>query len=254
MPHFVSNGHRIHYREQGTGPLLLILPGNTASSACHLGELAYFAARCHTVAVDFWGTGLSDRLDLWPDDWFERGAQDVLNLIAHLDEDPAIVMGTSGGAWVALWMGVFDASSADRRLVRAIVADSTIAYYPPASLRAEMQARQARTPDQIAFWRAAQGDNWAQVVDADSDMLLQQAERGGRIAPERLDTISCPVLLTATLDDGLLHEPARQLPEMAEQIPDARVYLVKGGGHPLMWSRPEIFRGIVDLFLQEIDA
>ena len=42
MPNFIHNSQRLFYREQGEGPLLLILPGNTASSACHPEEVAYF--------------------------------------------------------------------------------------------------------------------------------------------------------------------------------------------------------------------
>ena len=33
MPYVTHDDHRLFYREQGNGPLLLILPGNTASSA-----------------------------------------------------------------------------------------------------------------------------------------------------------------------------------------------------------------------------
>jgi valacyclovir hydrolase len=42
MPFFNNNDHQLFYREVGTGPLLLILPGNTASSACHEGEMQHF--------------------------------------------------------------------------------------------------------------------------------------------------------------------------------------------------------------------
>jgi pimeloyl-ACP methyl ester carboxylesterase len=68
MPYFVQPDHRLHYRERGSGLVLLLFPGNTASSACHDGELAFFGQFCHTVALDIWGTGRSDRWAPWPDE------------------------------------------------------------------------------------------------------------------------------------------------------------------------------------------
>ena len=85
MPYFYSNGHKLHYREKGTGDLLLILPGNTASSANHCDDIEYFSKYFHTVALDFWGTGKSDRLRDWTREWWsEARAHGIdLGLDAH---------------------------------------------------------------------------------------------------------------------------------------------------------------------------
>ncbi len=250
MPFFTHDGHRLHYREQrhndATRPLLLVLPGNTATSAQHGGELAYFGIRYHAVALDFWGTGQSDRLTVWPDDWYQQAASDAAALVMHLGRAQATVVGTSGGATVALWMAVLHP---DR--VSAVIADSTVACYPPDALHTELENRERRTPDQVAFWRDAQGEDWTEVIEADSDMLHRLAERGGRMAPERMSEILCPVLLTASFDDPLLPDVGHQLSDMGQQIPNARVYLTKGGDHPLMWSRSTEFRRVCDLFLDE---
>ena len=84
MPYFSSDGHRLFYREKGTGELLLILPGNTASSACLGDEISYFSDRYHVVSTDFLGTGKSDRLPVWPLDWWEQGARDAAALVTIL--------------------------------------------------------------------------------------------------------------------------------------------------------------------------
>ena len=92
MPYFTSNHHRLFYREQGSGPLLLILHGNTASSAHHalIGDLDYFARRYRVVAPDFLGCGQSDRLAMWPLDWWAQGGRDAAALVQHLgDEESA---------------------------------------------------------------------------------------------------------------------------------------------------------------------
>ena len=57
MPYLEWKGQRLFYRERGEGELLLVLPGNTASSACHEGELAYWSERYHVVSLDYLGIG-----------------------------------------------------------------------------------------------------------------------------------------------------------------------------------------------------
>ena len=173
MPHFIWNGHRLFYRERGEGPLLLLLPGNTASSACHGGELAHFAGRYHVVALDFLGTGQSDRVEVWADDWWAQGAHQAAALVEHLGNVGCIVMGTSGGAVIALLM-----ASAYPERVRAVIADSCEERFPKALLqKIVVQDRAQHTPGQIAFWEGAHGANWEQVVDADTEMLRRFAER-----------------------------------------------------------------------------
>ena len=106
MPFFHSHHHHLFYREQGSGELLLILSGNTASSALHKAELEYFGRRFHAAALDFLGTGQSERLATWPQDWWQQGARDALTLVDHLGAREAIFMGTSGGAVAALWAAI----------------------------------------------------------------------------------------------------------------------------------------------------
>ena len=181
MPTITLADVTLHYREAGAGPLLLVLPGNTASSACHDGELAHFADRFHVVSPDFRGTGRSTRLAAWPDDWYPQCAHDMAALLDHLGAERCIAMGTSGGAIVALWLAILHPAR-----VTAVIADSTASGYPPDWLRAAMATRSERSSGQVAFWQGAHGDDWAQVVDEDTAMLLRIADRGGDFFGGRL--------------------------------------------------------------------
>jgi valacyclovir hydrolase len=249
MPFFSHQEHRLFYRTEGRGPLLLILPGNTASSACHERELAHFGQRHRAVSMDFLGTGQSDRLAHWPTDWFQQSAHAAAALIEHLGEEHAIVMGTSGGAIAAHWLAILHPGP-----VSALIADSEVAVYPPGFWQAAVADRAQRTPGQVSFWTFAHGADWEQVVNADSAMI-QGVQTGVDIYGGRLAEITCPVLLTASLADDLLpRDVGEQLCAMARQIPDCRVFLANRGGHPLMWSRPEDFRAACDLFLQRLGA
>jgi pimeloyl-ACP methyl ester carboxylesterase len=247
MPLFERNGRHIFYRMRGEGPLLLILPGNTASSALHRGELIHFAERYCTVALDLPGTGQSECIEVWPDDWWREGARTAVALLDHLGVERAVVVGTSGGAVAALRM----AQDAPAR-VRAVVADSCVLRQPPELLRREVANRRERHPEAVAFWQKAHGDDWEQVVEADSELLLRLAERGGRWFDGGLTRIGCPVLLTGSLQDTMLSEGPSQMVAMARQIPESELYLVNGGGHPLMWSRPRAFRRAADAFLASL--
>lgn len=249
MPFFKNNGHQLFYRETGQGPLLLILPGNTASSAWHEGELDHFGQRYHATALDFWGTGQSDRMQVWPDNWWEQGAHDAAALIRHLGYSHAVVMGTSGGAVVALLTTIFYPA-----LVRGVIADSTVEYFPAPTLSQAIQERSPCTEGQIGFWRRVHGEDWEQVVKADSDFLLRFERMGGDPFQGRLNEIQCPVMLSASLEDKSLPDGEAQLRRMAGQIKKCRLFLALEGSHPLMWSRADEFRREADQFLDDISA
>ncbi|PIE36236.1 hypothetical protein CSA56_00690 [candidate division KSB3 bacterium] len=248
MPHFVHHSHTLFYREQGRGPLLIILPGNTASSACYEGELEYFSRHYHAVSFDFQGTGSSERLEQWPDDWWEKAVYDVAGLIEHLGEERAVLVGTSGGAVIALLTAILLPKRA-----RAVVADSCLERYPAALLRMVVAERTQRTDRQIAFWQLAHGDDWEQVVEADSERLRHIAAQGDLDwAQGRLRKIACPTLLTASLCDKSLPDVGQKLCRMAEQIPHCRVFLMNAGEHPLMWSRRADFFPVCTYFLKDV--
>lgn len=247
MPFFVYDSHRLFYREKGWGPLLLILPGNTSSSACHEGELEHFGQTYHAMALDLRGTGKSGRVKKWPDDWWEEGAHAAAALVAHVGQERCIVMGTSGGALIALLMAILHPER-----VEAIVADSVVERYPAGWLEANMEERNQQTQEQVRFWQFAQGEDWPRVVDADTDFLIRFSKQGGDCLRGRLSEIRCPTLFTASLCDRALPEVGRQIPAMAAQIQGSRTFLVNRGGHPLMWSCPEDFRDMADWFLQNL--
>lgn len=245
MPFMTCHGQRIHYRERGSGSLLLILHGNTASSALHEGELAHFGGRYRAVAPDLPGVGKSYRMDVWPLDWWQEGARVAAALVEHLGASRCAVMGTSGGAIAALWMAILRPD-----LVSVVVADSCVARHRPEALRANVASRNLSDPGAQGFWRAAHGEDWKQVVRADSDLLLRFAAAGADWFEGRLAEIAAPVLFTVSLADELLPDVEAETCAMVRQVRSGRAYVVGEGGHPLMWSRPETFCEAADAFLE----
>ncbi len=248
MPFFKHNGQRLFYRTHGNGPLLLVLPGNTASSACHASELAEFSRAYRVAALDPLGTGRSNRVALWPETWWEQNARAAVCLVTHLGYEHCVVMGTSGGGVMALLLAL-----ACPWRVRAVIADSCVERLPGSVVRAAVAERRQCSPGQVAFWRQAHGDDWQTVVDADSELLLRLADQELNWFEGRLREIACPVLLTASLHDPALPNVAGQVCYMAEQNPDCQVFFTNAGGHPLMWSQPEAFQAIAWTFLHHVE-
>jgi valacyclovir hydrolase len=247
MAHFTANGHRLFYRERGSGPLLLLLHGNTASSACHAGEIDYFSNRYRVVAMDAFGVGQSERGDVWPHHWWLQTAHDAASLIAHFAEGPAIVMGPSGGGVAALLMAIHHPEC-----VRAVVADSCVETWTPEEVTRLVADRSRLSLGQIAFWQHAHGDDWHAVVQSDTAMILSWQQTGISFYDGRVSEIRCPVLLSDSLADELLPRTAEQVSLMAQAIPNCRTLLADSGRHPLMWSRPDEFRRVADLFLANL--
>lgn len=244
MPFFVHGGRRLYYREQGEGPLLLVLPGNTATSASHTGEVDYYSQRFQVVSMDFWGTGQSDRVDQFPLDWFQIAAADAAALAAHLSTEKAIWLGVSGGGVIALLAAIHYPER-----VRAVIVDSTAERLTDDWFKNFIADRAKRSAGQIHFWSSAQGDNWQQVIDADTNFLSRLPRQGGDLYDGRLKEIGCPVLFTASLQDQLIPDVGGQVLKMASQISASQVFITNQGGHPLMWSCPALFRQVSDMFI-----
>lgn len=250
MPHFQSHGRTLFYRESGAGPLLVILPGNTASSVAHAPDLEHFSSHHRVVALDFLGTGGSERLDRWPEDWWLQGARDALTLVSHLGERRCLVLGCSGGAVSALWMAVLAPE-----VVRAVVADSVVARWSPEKLRAEVAAREQAPEELRAFWAEAHGADWREVVRRDGELLLDFASRGdGDVFDGRLAEIACPVLIAASLNDSSLPDVVTQVPQMARQIPLGEAHLLNQGDHALIWTARERFLSAAAAFFTTAPA
>ena len=247
MPFFYRENQKLYYREQGQGPLLIILPGNTASSRCYVRELNHFSQYFHAVALDLPGTGRSYRMRVWPDSWWEDGAHAAAELVRHLGEETCIVMGSSGGSVCALLMAVLYPER-----VRAVVADSCVPRQNPELIRNIIADREEPPDAQVSFWEYAHGKDWQQVVQADSDLLRRFANYGGRWFDGNLRQIRCPVLFTASLGDSMLPDISCQVFEMSRQIRHSQIFLIREGDHPLMWTCPEDFRCACDSFFESV--
>lgn len=96
-----ADGLSLHYEDRGTGQVLLCLPGLTRNSrdfdflAPHMDHLRF-------MTLDYRGRGQSDFAPDFNSYSVPREAQDVVELLDHLDIDTVTVIGTSRGGLIAM--------------------------------------------------------------------------------------------------------------------------------------------------------
>jgi pimeloyl-ACP methyl ester carboxylesterase len=100
---FDSNGVRIRYVEQGSGPAIVLMHGMTGTLDRHFianGVFANLAKDYRVIAIDLRGHGKSGK-PYAPAAYGEEMARDVLRLLDHLKIQRAHIAGYSLGAFIA---------------------------------------------------------------------------------------------------------------------------------------------------------
>lgn len=119
MPYFNYKDNGCFYNEYGQGEPIIFLHGNTASSKMFEILMPLYSANFRCILIDFLGNGQSDRIQKFsPDIWHDEALQTIA-LIEHLNCGKVNLIGTSGGAWVAV-----NAALERPDLIHTIIADS----------------------------------------------------------------------------------------------------------------------------------
>ncbi|ADK79801.1 alpha/beta fold hydrolase [Sediminispirochaeta smaragdinae] len=248
MPYFNFQGKKIFYSVKGEGPLLIILPGNTATSAAHENELTYFSDRYCTVSLDFLGTGKSDRIKQWNSDWWEDSSHQVAALVEHLNYKEAVLLGISGGAIIAIAVAINHPD-----YVKAVVADSFSLHFTEEMYKNNVLKERANiTEQQQTFWSSMHGSDWQDVVHADTEMIEMVVKEGGFCINGRPENIKCPVLLTYSEKDSFLPNVKEIAAGLGKRISNCEVRIFLHGDHPLIWTNSREFFQTVDEFLLKL--
>ena len=105
----VVSGHRYHYVDEGTGPVLLMVHGNPTWSFYFRELITALSDRYRVIAVDHVGCGLSDKPS--PEEYSYRlqsRIDDLTGLIEELDLDKITLVAHDWGG--AIGMGAAVAS------------------------------------------------------------------------------------------------------------------------------------------------
>jgi pimeloyl-ACP methyl ester carboxylesterase len=257
------NGIKLAYRIQGEGPPLVMVMGYRLSSAAWPAAFIEALARQFTVITpDNRGTGLSDK----PVDGYALAnmARDIHGLLDELKIRRIHLLGYSmGGAIAQEFVRQFPDRVQSLMLCATMCGGARATYAKPSVTRV-MREIDGLSPEQIArrIWRVTYAPAYLERHQAlaedqtrreithptplhSADLQFQAfAEFDGSRA---LTQISCPTLvLTGELDELI---PPQNSAMMARLVPHAKLVIIPGGGHRVLWEDPEACIDAISEFL-----
>ncbi len=273
MTRIAVNGARYEVRIAGHGPAILLLHGFTGRGADWGPFLPALRTGRTTVAVDLLGHGRSDAPAAPARHELAAQAADLAAILIDRQLAPAIVLGYSFGARVALRL------AADRPdVVGALALESPSAGIEDPAARARRRAEDERLAEAIErdgiaafvdrWWATAAvfASEQALPVSTRSHLRAQRLRnrpaglaaslRGagqGAMEPlhARLPAIRVPALVLAGSLDPTGAARAR---EVAGCLPAGRITIIDGAGHAPHRETPAAFRRAILDFLQEVPA
>ena len=258
------NGIRIAYRVQGAGPPLVLVMGYRLSSVAWPPAFVEALARWFTViTLDNRGTGLSDK----PVHGYAIAnlAGDIQGLLDELEIPSVHLLGYSmGGAIAQEFVRQFP-ERVQSLILCATMCGGTRATYAKPSVTRVMREIDGLSPEQIArrIWKVTYAPDYLhrhQALAEDqtrreialptplhsADLQFQAfAEFDGSKA---LAKITCPTLvLTGDLDELI---PPQNSAMVASLIPSARLAIIPGGGHRVLWESTEECIDLISGFIR----
>lgn len=225
---------RVHYRERGAGPAVLLLHGGWGYQAYpYDAQLAALGERFRAVAPDRVGYGASGRVAALPDGFHLLMAEETLLAMDELGIAEAALWGHSDGSVVAAWCAILAPGR-----VKALVLE---AFHFLCHKEGSLDFFRTGAEDPERFGEAVvrtlkedHGEGWAEVVGMGARAWLRIIEEGrqGRrdLYGGRLGEVRAPTLILHGSRDPRT-EPG-EIEAALEALPAARLLLVDAGHSP----------------------
>jgi esterase len=237
VPHASVNGVRLYYEERGSGTPILGLHG-AGSSAVFWEEAADRLAEVGRMIIyDRRGSNRSERPEPYEITSVREHADDALELLRVLDAEPAVLIGRSYGATIALDIALRQPDSVlGVALLEAGTRQLSTEYD-------EWFDALANTVEQVAAERGVDAVGevvlrdvfgaweelapvWRHVFTVNSPALLAEVRGGEKTDNARLGELRVPTLIVTANDSP---EPIQQSSEaLARALPLARSVRVAG--------------------------
>lgn len=259
--YFTTSDHvKLHYLEAGQGMALVFIPGWLLPADIWKPQLEGLSLDYHVIALDPRSQGLSDITPKGDEPL--RQAQDIQELLFHLNLTSVVLVGWShGGFQVLAYMGEFGTD----RLYAAVLVDSALAAAEspassPAQARflAEYKAdppKAARnfvwglfkTPPQPEYIRAL-GDAAARTPPDIGLALLNNVFPGDSWQPSLKTICQVPLLYAVT------PKFTAQSLYLTQVDPLARVEIFQNSGHALFYDESDRFNDLLRDFLDHASS
>ena len=253
----ISTGDMDYIRFGRGSHTLIMLPGVGDGLVTVKGKALPFALLYRKLAKDFTVYVFSRRVGI-PSGMTTREMADDLNeAMEKLELPGAAVVGVSQGGMIAQWLAINHPDKVDKLVLtvtlarpndvikdvvghwldladrgdyKGIMVDTAERSYSPARLKA------ARLEYKLLgnFGKPKSFDRFR--VEAESCITHD--------AYDKLDTISCQVLVIGGTDDRIVTGQASE--EMTERIPGSELYMYEGLGHGLYEEAPDFLTRVAD--------
>lgn len=250
-----SDGVRLHYLEAGSGPAIVFVPGWMNPAWIWEPQIRYFSKKYRVVALDPRSQGESEQVT--EGHYPERRAQDVKELMEHLQLPPAVLVGFSMGVPEVL---TYVSQFGTEALRGVVLVDQPISQFLDIEqfvwFVKMLNTDRRKMFDQflpIAF-KKPQPEEYIEKVRAASlkvptntaiALLAGYMGRDWRPVLEKLDK---PVLYTITKS---LESQGEML---KTRLPSARVELFPESGHVIFADETDRFNAILEDFVEDCFA
>ena len=258
MPAIRISNINTYYEISGQGEALVFIHGLGSSSQDWSFQTEFFSKDFQVLAYDVRGHGQSDKpKGLYSVPIF---AEDLANLLKKLGIKKAHLVGLSMGGWIAFQFGVdypemvrsltIVNSWADMRPKNW--ADRRTLFQRNILFRLFSMRKIGKILAPKLFIKPEQEDlrqlfieNWAKNHKP-SYMASMKAGTGWSVA-DRLDEITCPVLVVAADED---YTPVEAKQVYVDALPNARLAMIEDSRHATPVEKPEEFNRLLLAFLR----
>jgi pimeloyl-ACP methyl ester carboxylesterase len=246
----------LSYEERGSGEPILCIHGTGSSAALWQDAVAELARHGRTIVYDRRGFGRSERPEPFVTN-VHLQADDAAALLDALDAAPAVVLGRSHGAEIAVDLAL---RHPDMVRALALLEGGGLSLSPTferwlSGVHERLFAAAESDPESLgeAFVRCVLGDTaWEGLPDPVRQVFLANGpailaeERGGMLGVDaaELGAIAQPVLVVGARESGRGFAEATEL--TARAIPSARVEWVDGG-HLIDPAHPAVLAFVDDV-------
>ncbi len=247
MAYFIYKDKKVYYKTLGKGQPLLLVHANAASSKTYMFHKKFYAKHFKIILIDLPGHGKSDRIDHFDVDFWAENAKVCIQLLKELNFEKTHIMGTGGGALIALNMAL-----KEPELINKVVADSFEGENCIESwilkLKDERKIEKKRLLIKF-FHRLWHGKDWRKVLDLDTEMYLSFLQLKKSFFNKDLSLIKNSVLLTGSTQDEFIKEIEPLYEGISNKMVNGETYFFDQGAHPAMISNIKLFKEVSLNFL-----
>ncbi|MCM1543863.1 MAG: alpha/beta hydrolase [Ruminococcus sp.] len=199
-----------HYIEKGSGETLILLHGNSESSAYFQHQLEFFSKYFRVIAIDTRGHGSTPRGDA--PFTIRQFADDLHNFMILHNIAKAHILGFSDGGNIALMFALKHPECVDRLILNG------------ANLFAKGVKRSVQIPIEIGYRFASLFAKISPNAKANAEMLGLMVNEPN-IKPTELLNVHAKTLVIAGTNDMILESHTRLI---AKMIPDSKLTIISG--------------------------